>query len=147
MTLYVNVFQLVANKDQVKLTNIGEPRRAELPGSLDCETGRFVYLPPEVLRGAVYRARGDMYSLALTAWELWNQEVAFKQQRKTRLDQFIQTVRPTMLHMDDKNPFLPLIQACVTQESENRLCSTIWVNEIRKIDLLHHNKMAEDEEK
>ena len=87
-----------------------------------------------------------MYSLGLMAWELWNQEIAFMHQRKTRLDQFIQTVRPSMLHLDENNPFLPLIQACVTQDPECRLCSTIWVNEIRKVDLIHQDKVADNEE-
>jgi serine/threonine protein kinase len=103
---------------------------------MDCETAEFCYLSPEVLRGDNYKPRSDMYGLGLAAWELWNQEMAFKQQRKTPLRQFIQTVKPTMLPYDDHNPLLCLICRCLTSEPEDRICSTTWVNEIRKLDIL-----------
>ena len=120
----------------VKLTNLGESRKADFPDNLDSETSEFCYLSPEVLRGDLYKARSDMYSLGLVAWELWNQEMAFVQQRKAPLRQFIQTVHPDLLQYDDNNPFLGLIKRCLTVEVDERICSTTWVNEVRKLDIL-----------
>ena len=73
--------------------------------------------------------------LGLMAWELWNQEYAFKRQRDARLDHFIQTMRMSFIRSDEDNPFDPLINRCVHAPAERRLTSTEWVNEIRKIDL------------
>ena len=83
----------------------------------------------------MYRLRADMYGLGLMAWELWNQELAFKRQRDTRLDHFLQTLRPSLLKGDEDNPFDDLIQRCVHVPPEQRLSSTDWVNDIRKVDL------------
>ena len=138
---------MVANKDQIKLTNVGEPRKACVADLLEGETGSFVYLPPEVLRGGIYRARADMYGIGLMAWELWSQDEAFKQQRKIKLKDFIDQVSPDGLKMDGENPFVTLLEVCVTSQAEERLCSTTWVNEIRKVDLLHKMKWLEDEDK
>ena len=73
--------------------------------------------------------------LGLMAWELWNQEYAFKRQRDARLDHFIQTMRMSFIRSDEDNPFDPLINRCVHAPADRRLTSTEWVNEIRKIDL------------
>ena len=89
----------------------------------------------QVLRGSMYRTKSDMYSLGLMAWELWNQDRAMKTQRKASLEQFIKTVRPTMMAEDEDNPFGALIKASLQTRPEDRLCATNWVNEIRKIDL------------
>ena len=125
----------------MKLTNICDPKPSPLPSDLSIPAGQFIYLPPEVLRGSVYRWRGDMYGLGLIAWELWNQEMAFKRQRDARLDHFIQTVRPSFLKGDDDNPLNDLIKECVFAPPDSRINSTQWVNEIKKIDLT-----AEEEE-
>ena len=69
------------------------------------------------------------------AWELWNQEYAFKRQRDARLDHFIQTMRMSFIRSDEDNPFDSLINRCVHAPVERRLTSTDWVNEIRRIDL------------
>ncbi len=69
------------------------------------------------------------------AWELWNQEHAFRRQKEARLDHFIQTMRMSFIRSDDDNPFDPLINRCVHAPADRRLTSTEWVNEIRKIDL------------
>ena len=129
------LFQLLTNQDEVKLTNVCDPQTSPLPSDLSIQAGQFIYLPPEVLRGAVYRWKGDMYGLGLVAWELWNQEMAFKRQREARLDHFIQTVRPSLLKGDDDNPLNDLIKKCVFAAPDNRINSTQWVNEIKKIDL------------
>ena len=121
--------------DQAKLINLGEPRLAVLPYPADASVAECVYIPPEVLRGAIYRLRGDMYGIGLMAWELWNQELAFKRQRDTRLDHFLQTLRPSLLKGDEDNPFDDLIRRCVHVLPEQRMTSTEWVNDIRKIDL------------
>lgn len=127
----------------MKLVNLGEPRRANLPSSFECQASEFVYLPPEVLRGGIYRCRGDIYSLGLMAWELWNQELAFKRQRTSRLDHFIQTLRPSLLRGTDDNPFNEIIVRSVHTMPEERLTSTDWVNEIRKVDI---SKLLVEEE-
>ena len=138
--------QLIPNKEMVKLTNLGEPRRADLPADTSEElAGDFVYLPPEVLRGEMYRQRGDMYSLGVMAWELWHQELAFKQQRKAPLSDFIQSIKVTILMEDQDNPFNGLIRASMSSQPDERLCSTTWVNEIRKLDLLQKGETGEDE--
>ncbi len=132
---------------QVKLTNIGEPRKVDFPSSPEEETKCFCYLPPEVLRGDVYKPRSDMYSLGLMAWELWNQEIAFKDERKTPLSQFLQNVSPSMLQGDANNPFEGLISGCVKVEfPEERNCSTTWVNELRKLATLCRQGLQEDDE-
>ena len=137
---------MIPNKDLVKLTNLGEPRRADLPSDPSQElAGDFVYLPPEVLRGGMYRQRGDMYSLGVMAWELWHQELAFKPQRKAPLSDFIQNIKITTLMEDQDNPFNGLIRASMSSQADERLCSTTWVNEIRKLDLLQKGDPAEDE--
>ena len=120
----------------MKLTNLGESRTADFPDNMDCEAAEYCYLSPEVLSGEHYKPRSDMYGLGLAAWELWNQEMAFKQQRKTPLRQFIQTVKPSMLQYDNNNPFLCLICRCLSSDMDERICSTTWVNEIRKLDIL-----------
>jgi hypothetical protein len=70
MELSLDTIMLLSNQDIVKLMNLGEPRPASLPKALDFSASEYVYLPPEVLRGGVYRCRGDIYSLGLIAWEL-----------------------------------------------------------------------------
>ncbi len=122
--------------------NLGEPRLAPLPVSKEVNASEYVYLPPEVLRGGTYHCRGDIYSLGLMAWELWNQEVAFKRQRSGRLDHFIQTLRPSLLRGSDDNPFNTLISRSVHTLQEQRPNSTDWVNEIRKMDF--SKLMADD---
>ena len=47
--LSVAVLQIIPNQEQVKLTNIGESRKADLPHCLSYEAGDYVYLPPEVI--------------------------------------------------------------------------------------------------
>ncbi|KAK2148553.1 hypothetical protein LSH36_491g00039 [Paralvinella palmiformis] len=136
MEVSLDTIMIERNKEMVKLTNLGESRKADFPDNLDSETSEFCYLSPEVLRGDLYKARSDMYSLGLVAWELWNQEMAFVQQRKAPLRQFIQTVHPDLLQYDDNNPFLGLIKRCLTVEVDERICSTTWVNEVRKLDIL-----------
>ena len=89
----------------------------------------------QVLRGGIYRTKSDIYSLALMAWELWNQDRVMKAQRKTSLEQFIKVVRPTMMTEDEDNPFNELIKAGLMTRPDERICATNWVNEIRKLDL------------
>ena len=88
----------------------------------------------------MYRTKSDMYSLGLMAWELWNQDRAMKTQRKTSLEQFIKTVRPTMMSEDEDNPFGALIKASLQARPEERICATNWVNEIRKMDLTERDE-------
>ena len=134
----------MTSSDQAKLINLGEPRLAVLPYPQDAPIAECVYLSPEVLRGGVYRLRADIYGLGLIAWELWNQELAFKRQREARLDHFLQTLRPSFLKGDEDNPFDDLIRRCAHVPPEQRMTSTEWVNDIRKIDLT--KEVPEDDE-
>ena len=123
----------MANKDLVKLSNIGEPRKAELPematDTLDC-----VYLAPEVLQGNTYKPQSDIYSLGLMAWELWNQERVYKDYRKQKLADFIDkvTTDSVKVTVDPINPLKDLIKMCMGEEKE-RIGITAWVDKIKEV--------------
>ena len=120
----------------MKLVNIGEPRKVDLPDSEECEAHDFVYLSPEVMTGKLYKARSDMYSLGLLCWELWHQDKIFKAERKLKLKEFIQKQMkdPLEINMpESENPFTQLICGCTT--GDNRYTSTVFVNEVKKIQI------------
>ena len=53
------LFQIIPNQEQVKLTNIGESRKADLPNCLSYEAGDYVYLPPEVRKAYLFVALSE----------------------------------------------------------------------------------------
>ena len=132
--MWLFLLQLISNQDHVKLVNLGEPRKPELPGAPgEVKTGGFVYLAPEVARGeANYTSGCDVYALGLMAQELWSQELVFKQARTLPLSDWHHAVTPGELQPEPANPFTALIQRSCTA-SENRVTSTHWVNELRTI--------------
>ena len=127
--------QIVSKKDVVKLVNLGEPRTVSLPEDpSQVSAAQWVYLPPEVLQGQMYTPQGDMYSLGVMAWELGNQELAFKAQRTQTLEQVIRTIADCDLSShEDISAYSGLVQSCKSTKPEERMCSTMWVNEIKKI--------------
>ena len=115
---------------EVQLTGACLPRVASLPNDTESrETGNFVYLPPEVLRGQKYDAGADIYSFGLLLIELAVHFVhgcVFSEQRKMTLCDFIRSVDPeTMLDLegllqDFTMKTRALIQNCLEMDKDDR---------------------------
>ena len=93
-----------------------------------CETGSFVYLAPEVLRGVVYESTADIYAYGLLILELaqTNVQAVYKAQRKETLRDFIEMVDPEqMLNLDESVEIFTiktrtLIQNCLAMDKSDR---------------------------
>ncbi|XP_045165820.2 uncharacterized protein LOC123529516 isoform X2 [Mercenaria mercenaria] len=120
----------------VQLTGACLPRFAKLPFDTErIDTGDFVYLAPEVLRGEKYEAFADIYSFGLLILELVQTEISvvFKEQRKMTLCDFIRTVNPEeMLKLDAVVEVFTvktraLIVNCLEIDKENRpqMCEVV----------------------
>jgi serine/threonine protein kinase len=113
----------------VQLTGACLPRFAKLPFDTErIDTGDFVYLAPEVLRGDKYEVFADIYSFGLFILELAQVEmpVVFREQRKMTLCDFIRTVDPEkMLNLEEvvevfTNNTRALILNCLEIDKDNR---------------------------
>ncbi|XP_060583775.1 uncharacterized protein LOC132739947 isoform X2 [Ruditapes philippinarum] len=113
----------------VQLTGACLPRFAKLPFDTErIDTGDFVYLAPEVLRGDKYEVFADVYSFGLFILELAQVEmpVVFREQRKMTLCDFIRTVDPEkMLNLEEvvevfTNNTRALILNCLEIDKDNR---------------------------
>jgi hypothetical protein len=144
--MFLVCLQMIPNQDTVKLFNLGEPRKVTLPQDASTlKAGRWVYLAPEVLRGEEYTTQGDLYSLALLAFELSNQELAFKEKRRQMtLNQFVEEGGSDF--GDDTSPFSGIVAKSVGGRQGERVWSTVWVNETRKLMASHQGHHAEEEE-
>ncbi|KAL4226499.1 hypothetical protein ACF0H5_014484 [Mactra antiquata] len=95
----------VNEQGSVQLSGACLPRNAKLPFDTETtETGNFVYLAPEVLRGEKYEPFADIYSFGLFVLELAHVDVpvTFIDQRKMTLCDFIRDVNPeTMLKLEE----------------------------------------------
>lgn len=81
----------------VQLTGACLPRTPKLPMDTESiETGDFVYLAPEILRGEKYEACADIYSFGLLIIELTQVDMplVFVEQRRMTLCDFINQVDP-----------------------------------------------------
>lgn len=87
----------------VQLTGACLPREAKLPVYKESiETGHFVYLAPEVLRGDVYEPTADIYSYGLFLIEMLVTETphVFRKERKMTLCDFTKQIDPeSMLNL------------------------------------------------
>lgn len=84
----------------VQLTAACLPRKAKFPEYRESiETGNFVYLAPEILRGEIYEPTADIYSFGLFLIEMLVPEMphVFKKERKMTLYDFTENVNPEMM--------------------------------------------------
>ena len=63
-----------------------------------------VYLPPEALKGNIYDSSGDIYSLAILIWELWQGESAFTNVREDNIEQFSARLDKPFYLLNNKGP-------------------------------------------
>ena len=113
----------------VQLTGACLPREAKLPEYKESiETGNFVYLAPEILRGEMYEATADIYSFGLFLIEMLIPDMChvFRRERKMTLYDFTQNVNPeTMLSLTNTVEVFTvktraLITNCLEMDKDDR---------------------------
>ncbi len=104
-TVWVTDFGLVKANDQQTLT---------LPGDI---VGTLRYMPPEAFEGSA-DARGDIYSLGITLYELLGFRHAFGEEDRAQLIKLVTTTEPRSL--ERVNPSVPRDLAMVVHKAMER---------------------------
>lgn len=92
------------------------------------ESGNFVYLAPEILRGDIYEPTADIYSFGLLILEMMVPEMphVFKRERKMTLYDFTENVNPeVMLDLENTVEIFTvktraLVENCLQMDKDDR---------------------------